>query len=230
MNNMFWLKIASIFVLFCLPSTSITAKISEQPSIMVLLKSPSAVPAQESMKLIDATCKLFEISGVLRPITVDAEMARLPNIAEATKYSADRQANYMVYMDTAWRKKRISYHAILINPKTNRIIGEYTDKWFGNPATPEEAGLKFASNIIYRFSGKITVILNIESTPTFCDVYRDQYRLGNTEENGFRRTLFWKKGDYYIKVCKADCKDFLEKLKVDKNPTSYIKKVNLKHR
>ena len=230
MKKMFWAKIIPIFILFCLPSMGITAETSEQPSIMVLLKSPSALSVQESMKLINATYEIFKISGALKPIPVDPTIAFWPTTYEAMKYSEYKKANYMVYMDIAWQKKRISYHAILINPNTNRIIGEYPNNWFGHPATTEEAGLKFASEITYRFSGKIRVIMNIESTPTFCDVYRDQYRLGNTERNGFRKTLFWKKGYYNIKVCKADCKDFLEKLKVEKNPTNYIKKVTLEHR
>jgi len=230
MRKIPWSKIVPIFILLCLPSMGITAETSEQPSIMVLLKSPSTIPAQKSMKLIDATYEIFKASGVLKPIPVDPKIRFWPNLLAATRYSEDKQASYMVYMDIAKRKKTISYYAILIDPNTNRIMGNYTDKWSDQPATTEKAMLNFASKIIYGSSGKIRVILSIESTPTFCDVYRDQYRLGNTGENGFRRTLFWKKGYYNIKVCKADCKDFLEKLEVEKNPTSYIKKVKLKHR
>jgi len=227
---MLWTKIIPIFILFFLPSMGITAEVLEQPSIMVLLKSPSTVPTEESMKLIDASQVVFKASGVFKPITVETGLAFLPNIEEAKNYSLKKKANYMVYMDMRKRGSTTWCSATLADLKEGKVIGMYSDKWSDQKAKPEEVGIKLASDIVYIFSGKIRVEITIESTPSYCEVYRDQDRLGHTGENGFRATLYWKRGRYKIKVCKADCKEWSDTLKVDKNPTNYMKKVKLKHR
>jgi len=88
----------------------------------------------------------------------------------------------------------------------------------------------FASQVIFDSSGRTTVNMTIESTPSYCDVYRDKDRLGHTGENGFRGTYYLKKGSYKIKVCKPDYEDKIDALKVEKNPTNYSKNFKLKRK
>lgn len=200
----------------------------EQPSIVVLCGKGAGLQVDESMILVDATYQLFQRSGVVKPIWVDPEKRCWPTVFKAAKFSKYKNADYMLYMDVSKWAGFYSYKADLIEPIKGMKVASFRDKWEAKPKATEKAISNLSSEVILASLGRITVNLTIISSPPFCDVYRDVYRIGNTGENGLRKTFYWERGSYQIKLCEPSYLDLIETLVVEKNPTNYSRRFKLR--
>lgn len=201
---------------------------AQQPSLAMLMESTKVVPAEESMKVWGIASRFFEQSGTVKVIKVDPNNIFWPTIPAATVFSRNMNADYMLYI-TLWKQGRaFSYSAKLIRASDGFAIATYKDAWSDSAASTEKAMFKLVSSSVYNSSGKITVNLTIISKPQYADVYRDKDRLGDTGENGFRKTYWWDKGQYEIKVCRPMFRDHKETLNVEANPTDYQREIKLK--
>ena len=223
----FSVKVSLLLIIFYIPNMVIFAEAAEQPSIVILCGPSKALPAYESKKLVDAAYKAFERSGVIKAIAVDPDQACWSTVFEAVEFSKYKNADYMVYIDLSKWGKYYSYDADLIAPSKGLKIGTFGDKWTGQPDAAEKSMSSLVSNVLFSSLGKMTVNMIIESSQKFCSIFRDEHLLGDTGENGFRDTHYLKKGSYQIRVCKPEYEDFMDTLRVMKNPTNYIKKVSL---
>jgi len=196
----------------------------------VFLLKPSPLPTYESMELVAGTCEIFAKSAVVEPICVQADSMFYGTVTKATKFSNKINADYMVYMDLSKSQGVYWYHAELVRPAAGMHLATYSHKWKAEPAATQETWFTLASRIIFRSLGKITVNITIESSPSYCDVYRDDIHLGDTGKDGFRNTYYLEKGSYKIKLCKPEYKDEEDTLKVEKNPTNYLEKFTLKRK
>ena len=220
-------RVLVLLIFFSVIDIWILVEAKDKPSIVVLL-GPVASP--EGVEMARATNAVFEKSGQFRTIAVRAGSA-FSTFWEAAKFAKSINADYMVYMDISIRPSFYKYSTILGKPKESRAIEKYTARWAAEPRVTQEAMVSLASKVIYDSKGIITIHMTIESIPTSCDVYRDRYRLGRTDDKGYFRGTYWlKKGTYKIIVCKAEYKDWKDVLKVEKNPTRYTKKARLKRK
>jgi hypothetical protein len=222
-----------ICVLWVLISTfsccmEILAAEPEKPSVVILMEPPRESLRTDYVDLWKLAVKTFEHTNQFRLIIPDSVNIFWKSPAEATSYATKINADFVLYMALSKDPNYYSYNAQLIKPSPWTPIAAYKYGWKADPATNEKAFLKLASDTIYNTSAKITVNITIVSKPTHSDVYRDEDRLGNTEENGFRCTRFWERGSYKIKVCKPGYKDNIDTLNVENNPTEYQREVILK--
>jgi hypothetical protein len=205
-------------------------KAEKLPSIVVLYKPSAALPISESMKLLGAAYAVFKESEVFEPICISYDRLGWEKVTDAVQFSKHINADYMVYMDISKKWGTYYYNAELVKPAIGWKMAAYENQWTDEPATTKKAMFEFASQVIFDSLGKITVYMTIESTPSYCDVYRDKDRLGHTGENGFRGNYYLKKGSYKIRVCKPDYEDGVDSLKVEDNPTEYSKYFELKRK
>ena len=223
-------RIALLSLTFFSCNMVFVAHAEEQPSIVLLCGWGAGLQRDESMRLLDATYHIFQDSGVVKPIWVVPEQRCWTTVFEAIKFSRYLKADYMLYMDVSKGAGFYSYDAELIDPIKGMKIASFMDKWKVKPKATERAISNLSSSVIFASLGKITVNLTILSEPPFCDVYRDEYRIGNTEENGFRKTLYWERGSYRIKLCEPGYVDAEERLVVENNPTNYSRRFELRKR
>jgi hypothetical protein len=209
----------------------IQAVAMDEPSVVVLCGGiQGGLTSEESAMLMSAASKSLGQSGIVKSILVGSEKGCYPTLFEALEYSKSRKADYMVYMDFSKWGGYYSYHAELVEPMKGITIARFADKWKAEQTSTEKAMSALSSNVILASLGRITVNLTIMSTPPYCDVYRDEYRIGNTGNNGFRRTLYWERGSYEIRVCQPDYSDGVDILKVEENPTHYSRRFRLRKR
>lgn len=210
-------------------SSNSLAEVGKRPSVIMLFKSVAEISDSESMALLDIVCNAFADSGALSPIEVEPKRIFWPSIEKAASFSLDKWADYMVYMVLSKKGIQYFYDAKLVTPKTISIVDMYNDSWPDDPMANKIAMFRLASNVIFTSTKKITVHMTIESSPNYCDVYKDENRLGHTDKDkGFRNTYYWDKGTYKIMLCKPKYRDNVDTLEVKKNPTRYQKYVNLK--
>ena len=220
--------IALLSITLFLCNIMFVAQATEQPSIVVLCGLGAGLQRDESIRLLDATYHIFQDSGLLKPIWVDTEKICWPTVFEAVKFSRYLKADYVLYLDLSKSGSFYSYDADLIDPTKGMEVASFMDKWKAEPKATEKAISSLSSSVIFATLGKITVNLTIISAPPFCDVYRGEYRIGNTGKNGFRKTLYWERGSYQIKLCEPGYLDEEETLLVEKNPTNYSRRFELR--
>ncbi len=231
MRKAFWAKLVLLLSLIVTVNTEALVEAAEQPSMVVLVESPTTVSADEARKLLAVADGIFGRSKALRPIVVDPSDMFWSTSAQATMYSFQRKADYMLYVSLSKDQGIYSYSAKLLKPGTGALIATFEDSWKGEHAASEKVMFKLASDAIYTSSGKITVNMTIISDPKYSDVYRDTDRLGNTGEKGcFTETYWWDTGSYKIKVSKPDHEDNVETIKVKNNPTDYQREVKLRRK
>lgn len=224
-------KVCLLFLALYLTSSGNLAEAEEKPSILMLFRSPSNVSDSESMKLVDIVYEVFADSGALSPIDVEPKQIFWTSIQQAASFSLDKWADYMVYMGLSKNGIQYSYDAKLVKPKGIFIVDTYNDSWPDVPQENKKAMFKLASKLFFASTNKVTVYITIESSPNYCDVYKNEHRIGHTDKDkGFRKNLVWDKGEYNIKVSKPGYNEKIEKLVVKRNPTDFHRNIILKRK